>query len=311
MVEFINIDNEIVSSKMPFLERKIRDNFGDKGVSLYSLLVDNRLIFVIMCAGRGLLIKNTGESIKFKRSMTGSLGEVEKDRMIIKPKNDYEDEEEFTCSVNTSIVDSAGNEVGICIFPSYNDGIYSNRVCFSQYNKEKDVACEINYDYSCEGDMIYPGLLNRVESAHIYKNVKKKGTSCRWGIVPSRIQIYSRSDIESDTLNYSFVSFNEHGILKTLVNGSYNLYNGSGYITRYCKLGFMNSKHQLVELPWPFGEYIKEEEIFSWIKENGFMVDIPDELIKVFNNQDEDVIFLQEFLKVIDAHKKDRKYIHL
>ena len=45
------------------------------------------------------------------------------------------------------------------------------------------------------------------------------------------------------------------------MNGSYQLFNGAGYITRYCKLGFMTPSKQLVELPWPLCNYIKEEDL--------------------------------------------------
>ena len=310
-MEFINVSNKAVTSRMPFLKRKIKDTFGDKGVSLYSLLYNEELLFIIMCTGNGLLIKSNGETIKFKKGMTGALTEIEKSKYIIKPKIEYGLGDDLNIATDVSVVDKYGNEAGICILPSSVDSIYGDRVCFTQYNKEKDMSCEISYDYMSGNELIYPGLLNGIESVNIYREVSKKGISCKPGIVPSRMQMFYRNDIDNNTLNYSFVSFNEHGVFNTLLHSAYNLYDNAGYITRFCKLGFMNFNHQLVELPWPFGKYATEEEILKWVTDNGFMVDIPDELIKTFNNQDDDIILLQEFLGNLDIHKKDRKYIRL
>ena len=311
-MEFINVSNEAVTSRMPYLKKKIKDNFGDNGVSLYSLLYKEELLFIIMCTGHGLLIRSNGDTIKFSKGMTGALTEVEKSKYIIKPRINYNLGDVCDISTDVSIVDRNGNEAGICILPSYNtDGTYSYRVCFNQFSKEKDISCEMNYDYCADDGIIYPGLLSRLESINMFRNVSKKGTYCRPGFVPSRMQMFSRSDIPCETLNYTFISFNEHGVFNTLLNGSYNLYNGAGYITRFCKLGYMDRNRRLVELPWPFGKYATEEEMLKWVEDNGFMTSVPNELIRAFNNQDDDIILLQEFLGSLDIHKKDRKYIRL
>jgi hypothetical protein len=311
-MEFVNVSSDVVTRRMPYLKKKIKDNFGDKGVSLYSLLYNEELLFIIMCTGHGLLIRSNGDTIKFSKGMTGALAEVEKSKYIIKPRIDYSLGDEGSISTDVSIVDRHGNEADICVLPSrVDDSAYPYRVCFTQFNKEKDMSCEVNYEYCADDGLIYPGLLTRVESVNMFRNVSKKGTFCRPGIVPSRMQMFCKNDIPCETLNYTFISFNEHGVFNTLLNGSYNLYNGAGYITRFCKLGFMNTHNQLVELPWPFGKYVTEEELLKWVQDNGFMVSVPYELIRAFNNQDDDIILLQEFLGSLDIHKKDRKYIRL
>ena len=311
-MEFINVSSEAVTNKMPYLKKKIKDNFGDKGVSLYSLLYKEELLFVIMCTGHGLLIRSNGDTIKFRKGMTGALAEIEKSKYIIKPRINYNLGDVCDISTDVSVIDGNGNEANICVLPSIvDDTCYPYRVCFTQFNKEKDVSCEINYDYCSDDGVIYPGLLSRLESINMFRNVSKKGTNCRPGIVPSRIQMFCKSDIPCETLNYTFLSFNEHGIYNTLLYGAYNLYGKAGYITRFCKLGFMNMGRQFIELPWPFGKYATEEEMLKWVEDNGFMTSIPDELIRAFNNQDDDIILLQEFLGSLDIHKKDRKFIRL
>ena len=312
-MELLNINNEAVLKKMPYLKGKIRDNFGDKAVSLYSFIDNSELGFIIMCVGRGLLIKSDGSSIKFKKSFTGALSELEKNEYLIKPRVEYEMEDDCITTTDVSLKDKEGVVSSLSILPSYNEDVYRSRVCYSQYIEDNDVYCEINYDYSSD-DIIYPGLLKNIESVHIIRDANRKGISCGSGFVPNRMQIYSRANIDSDTLNYTFVSFNEHGVFNTLMNGSYQLFNGAGYITRYCKLGFMTSSRQLVELPWPLCNYIKEEDILEWITNNGFRNSIPEELINLYNNNDKDVILLQDFLANLDKYKnnnKVRKYLRI
>lgn len=301
-MELLNVKSDVVLQKMPYLRKTIKDTFGDKKVTFYSYMADDKLGFIIMSIGKGLLINSNGENIKFKNSMTGHLRQIEKNDYIIRPRIEYDLGDDYSTKSDVSLIDMNGNESSLMILPSYNDENYKNRVCFVQSNKDNSMTCEINYDYMADDNIIYPGLLNRIESVHLIKDLNSKGFPTRVGLLSKRLMVYSRRELDCDTLNYSFVSFNEHGILKTLMNGSYNLYK-TNYIVRYCKMG-MSLDKTLVELPWPISSYKKEEDIIKLVSDYGFMVTIPKELIDVYNNQDQDIVLLQEFLDKRDKQKK-------
>ena len=311
-MELFDAHSEITLKRFNSFIDRVRRIFGDKGISLYSFGNNNDLNIVIMCGGKGLLIKNDGTTIKFIKSSSGLLGKLERDEFIVKPKIEFVEDDEFKITTPVSLKDKFGNELSVCILPSYSDKGYPKRVCYTQNNKKKDLYCEINYE-TLDEDKIYPGLLTKPESVHIISQVNTKGITCSPGFVPKRMQMYSRTTVSSDTLNYLFMSFNEHGVIKTLRKGSYELFNGEGYITRYCRLSFMNSARELVELPWPFSDYKKEEEILAMIRECGFYDNVPPELINLYNDTDIDVNTVQEFLKNLEKfnQKKLRKYIKL
>lgn len=296
-MQLIDKNSEEVKKQMPYINGIIKEHFQDKCVYLYCYKEDDKLGFIAMCAGKGILVKGNGTCIKFQTGSTGALSRVEKNGYVLCPRIDYSTEKDFEITTTASIKDKNGNELNLCIYPSYAKDIYPNRVCFTQYNEHKDLYCEINYNYIEDGT-ISPGLINKPESIHIISKTSKKGISCKTGFVPKRMQVYSKAIIDSETLNYTFISFNENGVFNTLKNGAYKLYDGREYITRYCKLGFMSPNRNLIELPWPLGDYKTEEEMFQMVKDNGFNETIPMELIDLVNNNDNDVNFIEGFLSI-------------
>lgn len=305
MVKSTNIN---VLNKMPYLKEKILEYFGNRNVSVYAMEESNQLYFVIKCGKEGLLVNDNGETYRFRESVFGGLSRICRGSYYVYPSIEGLDEfgietrNEVTCENENGIASS------LVVLPSsFDDSHFNSRVSFTQVNEKENISCEINFEYmNGVNNKLHNGLLNRIESVEINHDAKK-GCYIRPGFVPSRIEYYGKSIIDSDTLNYSFVSFNENGIWNTLKEGSYHLYNGQSYLVRFTKFGFMTPGGTLTELPWPFVDYKKEDNILEYISSLGFETEIPRPLLDAYNNEDKEMTLLKMFLSNVEEYEKDKE----
>ena len=252
-MKLIDINSEVVQKNYTNIKRKILKHFDTKPVSIYCYEDGDEYGFIVMYIGKGILIKEDNSCYEFTTGSTGKLCELNRNGYVIRPRIDFDFEDGRIATTEVSITSEDGTESSISTFPVENDDFYRRKVSFKQYNEGKDLFCEMCYGTSNE-DKIHPGLLTTPENIYII-NKASKGLGCKPGFVPRRMQMYSRSINEKDTLNYTFSSFNEKGVINTLRNGPFNLDNGSNYAVRYCKMGFMTANNELSELPWPLSDY--------------------------------------------------------
>lgn len=194
--------------------------------------------------------------------------------------------------------------VGIVGLDEPDDEDYTGEVYFHQYNPKTDVFCQLSYSHmynEINGKArIYSYHTQRPSAVYI-ETESKKDHDREWGLVSKHISSFNRLYFERGQLGYTAIVMNEQGILNTLINGTYRLEKEDS-LRRFAKAKWMfNGQY---EDGWPFCRLYKAEELYQWVKDQGFRIDVPDELLYVYNGYDYTVESIKAALLELTDEKK-------
>ena len=180
-------------------------------------------------------------------------------------------------------------------------------LCYTQYNHVKDIECEIQYEHRYmksrneERARIYTYTLSDMCSLMIDK---KRSYELGVGLIPKGYEYYSLLDLTSDTYDYGLVALKEAGLAEVVKQGARSIL-GSDRITRYVK-GVYVGRDGVFKTLWPLSKPYKKEEILKIIEKYGFSTEIPEELVDLYNDQNEFVNKSREILQKVKEIDKLR-----
>lgn len=175
-----------------------------------------------------------------------------------------------------------------------NDG-YDSLIVYGQYDLDEDKMAVLSYPYMYrENIRIYPQHIKYPEYIS-YKAFKK----LRAKISLSAVNV----DYTQDSRLFTQATIREFGVKKVLEKGAVALQKESKII-RYCK-----DLSTLLNL-FPYCKSYKLEEVKEFLELRGFKSEIPDDLIKIFNQEDENVTtYIQTFNEIIKTLKDNEEKI--
>ena len=194
--------------------------------------------------------------------------------------------------------------VGIVGLDDPDDEGYTGEVYFHQYNPENEVFCQLSYSHmynEINGKAkIYCYHTNKPSAVYIETDSKKEHDR-EWGPVDPHISSFDRLYFERGQLGYTAIVMNEQGILNTLINGTYRLEREDS-LRRFAKARWMwNGRYKDF---WPFCRLYKAEELYKLVTDQGFRIDVPDEMLHVYNEEDYTVEAIKSALLELGDEKK-------
>ena len=118
----------------------------------------------------------------------------------------------------------------------------------------------------------------------------------RFGPINRHISSFNGFVYERGMIGYTMMVMNEHGILNTLLNGTYAL-EAEDRLKRFTKAAYMlNGEYKDF---WPFCRLYTQQEINQMIRAAGFLVSVPEEIIDIYDNHDSYLAEIREILSQI------------
>ena len=181
---------------------------------------------------------------------------------------------------------------------------YNGLAVYSQYNEEKDIRAALIYQHMQKpNNTVYKMHLKNPIQILIDKNVNSKIKS----------EAYARYDFDARK-NYNafrIATIKDYGLLNTFNKDLISLQRDTK-ISRYYKILNMHSDSEEVRVSYPFGSQYKLEEIFEYLNKLGFNTEVPDYLIDMNNQKNEEYmesLQLATILKMYNnEYKKEKGY---
>lgn len=296
MVQIVEIDEDLLRN-VPHVIELLYEIFGAKTIGLFAVVVDNQLGFVGRDGGNCVYIHKDGYN-NFTLNQDEELGALRKGEL------------EIFFGDDVYFVDKNKIEQHLDLYsfaePDQDD--YNGCVSYKQYNPENDTLCEIRYQHmyrEVDGKpIIYGYHTKKIDCLYIDEQYTKKSRP-RKGILPNRSKYYSKVEFDSDMVGYKITGIREYGLIDFLTNGSYALQMDRNVI-RYARTQYIDAAGNYHDF-WPFGEQLKTEEIQELIKGYGFNVELPWQLIEIYNGRDTLVNTILTIVKEMKTISKEVK----
>lgn len=299
-MNIIPITKELIETRMPHIFKESQKVLGNHHIT-YFAYEDEGVSFVAKAIGKGIIYTKDGQKILFQTGMTKDLYSLEKNGIILMPSINYGDDD---IHIKTSPSCQIGRiHSTLDVSQTNSKSFYKNKVLFTQYNKDNDILCSTTYEYGDSTLKLYPGLLTRIETVQFNHQYSKKGGHISTGILPSNIEVYLKTSISKNCWYTYLLSLAEHGLLKTATAGIDELYQ-ENEITRYVQIRYMNRNKKMIELPWPLNSYYKEENLRTYAEELGFRLMVNQELLSLYNNDNQDINTTKELLPKLEKAQK-------
>lgn len=299
MVQIVNLDEETLQS-VPHVIELLYEIFGAKTIGLFAVVVDNQLGFVGRDGGNCVYIHKDGYN-HFTLKENEEIGAIRKGKLEMYFGDDiyFVDENKIE------------QHLELCSFAEPDPDGYDGCVSYTQYNPSNDTCCEIRYQHMYREiggrPIIYSFHTKKVDCLYINEEYTSKPKPKR-GILPKRAKYYTKVEFDDREIGYKITGIREYGLMEFLEKGPYELQMESNVI-RYAKTQFIDSEGNYKDF-WPLGEQLKTEEIVELIKSYGFYVELPEELIEIYNGRDNlinTIMAIVEEMKVVSKEVKENE----
>ena len=283
--------NDDVLAKIPNIFQLIFDIFGEKSITLYACLDNyNNLGFIARDGVNYVYINNKGYrlfSVDLEYGLKAYSGK------------DYR--AYFDSNGTIRYKKKKKNEYAISFLPldGLDDEGYNGEVIFNQYHPDTDMLCQLTYPHmynEFEGKPRIYSYHTKIPSSIYLEEENSKDHDKRFGIVNKHISNFTRYTFERYMIGYNLILVNEHGLFKTLFNDSYVL-EREDKLRRFTKSRFVFNG-QFEDL-WPFCTLYKQEYINDLVRKNGFMLEVPEEILNINNGYDYMISDIREILEQI------------
>ena len=179
---------------------------------------------------------------------------------------------------------------------------YDGEVIFNQYDPNTDTFCQLTYPHmywEMDGKAnIYSYHTQNPASVYIRENHKNSKTK-DYGLLGKKEQSYNRYTFERGMLGYSIILSSEYGFFSTLLNSSYAL-ETNDKLSRFTKARAVFAGRYMDF--WPLCSLYKQEEINQIVKDYGFLLSVPDEMLNTYNGHD---IVLDNIKSILEQIQKE------
>ena len=293
MVQIVDMDEETLQ-QVPHVIELLYEIFGAKTIGLFAVLVDNKLGFVGRDGGNCVYIHKDGYN-HFTLKENEEIGAIRKGKLEM-----YFGDDVYFVDEN-----KIEQHLELCSFSEPDADDYDGCVSYMQYNPKNDTCCEIRYQHMYREingrPIIYSFHTKKIDCLYINEDYTKKGKPKK-GILPKRAKYYTKVEFDDREIGYKITGIREYGLMEFLEKGPYELQMESNAV-RYAKT-------QLIDLDgnyrdfWPLGEQLKTDEIMALIKSYGFNVEVPEELIEIYNGRDD---LINSILEIVERMKEISK----
>jgi len=296
-MNIIRCDNEEMVSKVPYISDKLENHFKDQNIVLFVCMDDNNEIGFIGRCGNECLYIDDSKTIPFGIKKNSTINYYYKDGYNLFPEG-YEDVEES----GVCCQDSKGIMHTVMSYPMKFDD-FEGAFSYFQYSEKTDTLCEIRYKHYYRKDMekspIYEYYKSRMmESVYIDREYSKSKENKK-GFIPSSSSHYELFSCDAGTMGYNMIAISEYGLLKVLLNGSYNLLKEQT-ANRYVKSFYVTKDDDYLEMIWPLCKFNKVEDIKKEVTDLGFGLEVPSVLLTLYNGYDKDKDMLDELIHLMD-----------
>ena len=176
---------------------------------------------------------------------------------------------------------------------------YDGYVVYVQYNEAKDTRLMMIYQHMIQPQhMIYDYHLKNPSYVIIDKNIVSGKGHKKERLV--------RKDFKylENPVSYTLATIKDHGLFKTINEGAVNI-NLQADFSRYYHI--VREKEKEIRIAFPFGSQYTIEEVNSYIKELGFNVDVPEEIVKFYNGNNKEfkeIVQISRCLKELYEYAK-------
>ena len=160
---------------------------------------------------------------------------------------------------------------------------YNGIATYSQYNEDKDIKVDIMYQHMQKpNNQVYKLHLKNPILIGINKKVSKN--------MNKYTEMYARYDFDAEKNFNAFriATIKDYGLLNTFNKDLISLQKTSK-IVRYYKVLNVNKKNEFTAT-YPFGNQYNLDEIYEYLNKLGFNTEVPDYLIDMNNQKNEEYL---------------------
>ncbi len=295
-MKIVHVDDEILSN-VPKIMGILESVYGNEAIEmeLFATLDDEKKLgFIAKVNELCTFINYEGKCTFFRVDENDKVTTIRKDNYTINF-----DERPF-------LVDDNGIEYNVDLVEDEEDeDKYNGYVIYRQYNRNSDVFCDIRFQHMYREingvARIYPYHTQEIYSVYIDEDFEKSA-GLKYGKLPITCKYYGRIKFESDEVGYRMMAICDYGIGEVLRKGAIALLRDNPAI-RYSRITRLKRNNEYGD-DWPFGEQRTSEYIEKMIKDYGFSKEIPDLLLRLHNEQEPLVPFVEELASEMSRVKK-------
>ena len=164
----------------------------------------------------------------------------------------------------------------------------------------------MEYLYSREiGGIINTSYIKNPCLVHLEKNYCKANNDKKYGLVSKNIQNYSLNTFEYGDFGYDYIRAREVGVASLLAGTHYNR---DSILQRFTRAKYVIRGKYLHSL---LCEMFKTDEVKQIVRNKKFLVEVPMEMLSIYNGTDNDIIRIREFLASLEFKntKKDYSFV--
>jgi len=181
---------------------------------------------------------------------------------------------------------------------------FDGKIIFSQYREKDDSLCQMEYLYKKGmGGTINTSYIKNPCLVHLEKDYSRANNDKEYGPVSKNIQNYSLNTFEYGDFGYDYIRVREEGFA-SLLAGTY--YNEDSILQRFTKAKYVFCGMYLHILP--ICEIFKTGEVKQIVRNKKFLVEVPVELLGIYNNDNHDIVRIREFLASLEFNNTKKDY---
>ncbi len=182
---------------------------------------------------------------------------------------------------------------------------FDGKIIFSQYREKDDSLCRMEYLYE-------KGMGGKINSfnmkdpclVHLEKNCSVKNDSKEYGLTSKSVLNYRLHTFESGDIGYGYVRMREEGFVSWLAGIFYN--NRDSILQRFTEAKYVFRGMYLHILP--ICKMFKTGEVKQFVRNKKFLVEVPMEMLSIYNGTDNDIIRIREFLASLEFKNTKKDY---
>ena len=285
-------------------KKLMHDVFGDiEAIPLYGVFTDEGILDMFAKVGNNVLYIKKGEKILISNFLVNDNYDI---------SNIALGEDEYSLSYNSARVVRNGliQEHLSFVNNGDDDDPYRGFVTYTQFDPEQDVECTLRYEHrnmmsEAERERIYPYHLKDADYISIDEQTKAKPFD--HGFLGKRHKYFARMNLDCESYDYDLVAIKEFGLGEFIHHGSYSLLKEPD-IVRYSR-GIYLDRNDLFRCVWPFGYPYKREEILELIRSHSFKTGIPQDLLDIYNGDNQFVRFANGVMKEVKVLEEKGKNV--
>lgn len=293
MLKVIKCEKEEIK-KNPVLYKQILDVYGEKEIEIYGVINNhNKVNFFCLGEKIGLYI-NSSEFRLFNIDDNYNVS--------------YYQTEKYDVYLNgvMRFVDLNNKQYTLEVLPlDEKDGDeYTGEATFSQRNLNNDSLCELSFHQIYRQENGSPQLFPQQRKKLLRVYFEDNGgddSSKRFGLIPPGVQdfnlcCYERGTIQFYIANLAVLLLQNKMELETMAE--FKKYSKSLFIfnDQFCDFS-------------PFSDFYDIEKVEAMIVDRGFLKEIPQEILTIYNNQDNMLREIKEVLRMLKNKEIENDYV--